>query len=106
MIQLIDFYADWCGPCKVMEPIFKELEKDYQDKVEFRRVDVDVENAFSSQYGVMSIPTFVILKDGKEASRKIGAMPKKKLKIGLIPIYKEMRPPWRIHVKRKACPIK
>ena len=76
MIQLIDFYADWCGPCKVMEPIFKELEKDYQDKVEFRRVDVDVENAFSSQYGVMSIPTFVILKDGKEVSRKIGAMPK------------------------------
>jgi len=80
MIQLIDFYADWCGPCKVMEPIFKELEKDYQDKVEFRRVDVDVENAFSSQYGVMSIPTFVILKDGKEVSRKIGAMPKEVIK--------------------------
>mgnify|MGYP000751180701 CR=1 FL=1 len=80
MIQLIDFYADWCGPCKVMEPIFKELEKDYQDKVEFRRVDVDVENAFSSQYGVMSIPTFVILKDGKEVSRKIGAMPKEIIK--------------------------
>ncbi|HLB51326.1 thioredoxin [candidate division WWE3 bacterium RIFCSPHIGHO2_12_FULL_38_15] len=80
MIQLIDFYADWCGPCKVMEPIFKELEKDYQGKVEFRRVDVDVENAFSSQYGVMSIPTFVILKDGKEASRKIGAMPKEIIK--------------------------
>ena len=77
---LMDFYADWCGPCKVMEPIFKELEKDYQDKVEFRRVDVDVENAFSSQYGVMSIPTFVILKDGKEASRKIGAMPKEIIK--------------------------
>ena len=59
-----------------MEPIFKDLEKDFQGKVEFKRVDVDVENAVSSQYGVMSIPTFVIIKDGKETSRKIGAMPK------------------------------
>ncbi|HLC93719.1 MAG TPA: thioredoxin [Patescibacteria group bacterium] len=77
MIQLLDFYADWCGPCQVMKPIFKEIEKDYEGKVEFRQVDVETDGAAeAAQYGVMSIPTFVILKEGKEVSRKIGAMPK------------------------------
>lgn len=80
MLQLLDFYADWCGPCKVMKPIFDEIDKDYAGKVEFKKVDVDAEPALASQFGVMSIPTFVILKDGKEVSRKIGAMPKDILK--------------------------
>jgi len=80
MLQLLDFYADWCGPCKVMKPIFDEIDKDYVGKVEFKKVDVDAEPALASQFGVMSIPTFVILKDGKEVSRKIGAMPKDILK--------------------------
>jgi thioredoxin 1 len=80
MIQLLDFYADWCGPCKVMAPVFEEIEKDYAGKVQFKKIDVDVDGATAAQYGVMSIPTFVILKDGKEHSRKIGAMPKDVLK--------------------------
>lgn len=80
MITLYDFYAEWCGPCKIMRPIFEELEKSYSGKVEFKKIDVDTDNTTSSQYGVMSIPTFVIVKDGKELSRKIGAMPKDVLK--------------------------
>ena len=80
MIQLLDFYADWCGPCQVMKPVFKEIEKDYEGKVEFKQVDVEPDGTQATQFGVMSIPTFVILKEGKEVSRKIGAMPKDVLK--------------------------
>ena len=80
MIQLLDFYADWCGPCQVMKPIFKEVEKDYEGKVEFKQVDVETNSEVASQYGVLSIPTFVIVKEGKEEARKVGAMPKDVLK--------------------------
>jgi thioredoxin len=80
MITLIDFYAEWCGPCKAMKPIFAELEEEMKDKVEFKKVDVDAEGAEAGKYGVASIPTFVILKNGVEVSRKTGAMPKQILK--------------------------
>jgi len=80
MIQLIDFYADWCGPCKIMEPIFQELEKEYQGKVEFKRIDVEADAETSSRYSVLSIPTFVLQKDDKEIDRKVGAMPKEILR--------------------------
>lgn len=80
MFQFIDFYADWCGPCQAMKPVFEEVEKDYEGKVEFKKVDVEVEGAMAQEYGVVSIPTFVILKDGKEVARKMGAMPKEVLK--------------------------
>jgi thioredoxin 1 len=79
MITLIDFYADWCGPCKIMEPIFEDIKKDYQDKVEFKKVDVEEDNAKAMKFGVMSIPTFVIMKDDKEVDRRLGAMPKDRL---------------------------
>lgn len=76
MITLIDFYADWCGPCKIMEPIFEDIKKDYEDKIEFKKVDVEEDNAKAMKFGVMSIPTFVIMKDDKEVDRRLGAMPK------------------------------
>ncbi len=76
----IDFYADWCGPCQIMKPTFAELEKEYAGKIEFKKVDVETDSAMAAQYGIMSIPTFVILKDGKEVARKLGAMPKDSLK--------------------------
>lgn len=80
MIQILDFYADWCGPCKMVEPIFEQLEKEYTGKAEFKRVDVEAEGALANQYGIQSIPTFVMIKDGKEIDRKNGAYPKDVLK--------------------------
>lgn len=76
MLQLLDFYADWCGPCVMMKPIFEELEQMFLDKVEFKKVDVEEEGAMAQQYGVMSIPTFVLLKDGKEVARRTGVVAK------------------------------
>lgn len=76
MIEFADFFADWCGPCKIMEPIFEEVKKDYEGKVKFTEVDVEADGEKAAEFGVMSIPTYVILKDGKEVDRKSGAMPK------------------------------
>ena len=76
MIKLIDFYADWCGPCRMMKPIFAEVETEYAGKVEFEKVDVEANNAMAAQFGIHSIPTFVIMKEDVEVSRKQGAMSK------------------------------
>ncbi len=78
-VTFIDFWAVWCGPCKIMNPIVDELEKEFEGKVEFEKIDVDKDNEKSSKFGVMSIPTFVVLKDGQEVGRKIGAVPKAEL---------------------------
>lgn len=80
MITLLDFYADWCGPCKIMAPVFAELEKEYEGRAEFKKVDVETNGEMAQQYHIMSIPTFVIVRDGKEVSRKTGAMPKEVIK--------------------------
>ena len=80
MIKVLDFYADWCGPCKVMTPIFAELKAEYAGKVEFESIDVESDRSTASRYQVMSIPTFVILKNEKEIARRPGAMPKEALK--------------------------
>lgn len=76
MIKVIDFYADWCGPCQVMKPVMAEVEKQFEGKAEFEQVDVEANGALAAQFGVMSIPTFVILKDNEEVARRMGAMPK------------------------------
>ena len=79
-VELLDFYADWCGPCKVMDPIIHELSQTWGDKVKIIKIDVDKEQDKSMQFGVMSIPTYVVMKDGKEVERLIGAVPKQTLK--------------------------
>lgn len=80
MIKLIDFYATWCAPCQVMKSILEELEKELSGQVEFEKIDVDQNQIMASNYGVLSIPTYVIEKQGKELDRKIGAMSKETLK--------------------------
>lgn len=68
---LVDFYAEWCGPCKMAEPVLEELSESYKDKILFVKVNVD-ENQIPSKYGVMSIPTTILFKDGNEIGRQTG----------------------------------
>lgn len=75
-VKLLDFWAEWCGPCRMMEPIFEELKKEYKEKVEFVEINVDEDPSTASKYGVMSIPTYVVEKDGKEVARRVGFTPK------------------------------
>lgn len=76
---LVDFYADWCGPCKMMAPVVEELSEEYKEKAVFGKVNVDENPSLAQKYGVMSIPTFVILKDGQVAGKAMGAIDKKEL---------------------------
>lgn len=78
-VKLLDFWAAWCGPCKVMNPVIEELEKALAGKAEVVKINVDENQAKASEYGVMSIPTYVVLKDGKEVGRKIGVTSKSDL---------------------------
>ncbi len=79
MVTLLDFWAPWCGPCKIMNPVIDELEKEMGDKLKVERINVDEDPAKSQQLGVMSIPTYIVMKDGKEVGRKIGVTPKAEL---------------------------
>ncbi len=78
-VKLIDFWAPWCAPCRIMNPILEEIEKELAGKFEMVKINVDEDPASSSKYGVMSIPTYVIEKDGKEVDRKIGVTAKAEL---------------------------
>lgn len=80
MITLMDFYADWCGPCHAMKPVFEKVMPDYNGKVSLEKIDVDQNQAKAQEYGVMSIPTMVIIKDGKEVDRRIGMLPENGLR--------------------------
>lgn len=79
MIKLLDFWAFWCEPCQMMKPIVKELEKELSGKVEVVEINVDENGSEAAKYGVMGIPTFVVLKDGKEVGRKVGVTSKSEL---------------------------
>lgn len=73
---LIDFYADWCGPCKMLAPIVEEVASEHED-LKVVRINVDNEESIAMNYQIMSIPTLVLIKDGKEVDRVIGAVQKK-----------------------------
>jgi len=73
--EVIDFWATWCGPCKLMNPILDEVEKENPD-LTITRIDIDSDKDMVEQYNIQSVPTYIILKDGKEVDRIIGAKPK------------------------------
>ena len=70
---IVDFWADWCGPCKFIAPYFEELSSQYQGKLRFVKVDTDANPRTPMRYGIQGIPTFIIFKDGSEATRVVGA---------------------------------
>jgi len=71
----VDFYATWCGPCQMMMPVIEELAKEAKDFI-VAKLDIDQAPEIAAKYNVMSVPTFMVFKDGKEAVRMMGAMPK------------------------------
>ncbi len=76
---LVDFYADWCGPCRAIAPIIEEIATELDGKLKVVKLDVDQNPKTAMQYGVQSIPTLLIFKNGKEVERLIGYMSKSKL---------------------------
>ena len=75
---IIDFWAEWCGPCKKLAPIYEELSEEIED-VNFGKVDMEEEQQIGTQLGVRALPTLVIMKGDEEVARKTGSMPKEKL---------------------------
>jgi thioredoxin 1 len=76
---LVDFWAAWCGPCKAIAPVVEELAGEYEGKMKVMKLDVDENPRTPTTYGVQSIPTLLIFKDGRPAERIVGAVPKKLL---------------------------
>ena len=76
-IAVVDFYATWCGPCKMFGPVFEEVSK--ESNINFVKIDVDKENDIARRYGVMTIPTVILFKNGEEVKRNIGYMSEEEL---------------------------
>lgn len=80
---LVDFWAAWCGPCRMIAPVIEEIANDNWDKMKFVKLNVDENQKMPANYGVMSIPTLIVFEKGEVKKKLIGAMPKKKLEAEL-----------------------
>jgi thioredoxin 1 len=78
-LVLVDFWAPWCGPCKMIAPVLEELDSELGDKVKIVKLDVDENQETAGKYGVMSIPTLLLLKDGEVVDKVVGFQPKEAL---------------------------
>ncbi|MEC7839620.1 MAG: thioredoxin [Chlamydiota bacterium] len=75
-VTLVDFYADWCGPCRMIAPIFEELSNEMHGKAKIAKVDIEAAQNVTANFGVTSIPTIILFKDGKEIERVVGVRDK------------------------------
>ncbi|HEI7792737.1 TPA: thioredoxin [Staphylococcus aureus] len=78
-VQLVDFWATWCGPCKMIAPVLEELAADYEGKADILKLDVDENPSTAAKYEVMSIPTLIVFKDGQPGDKVVGFQPKENL---------------------------
>jgi thioredoxin 1 len=76
---LVDFWAEWCGPCKMIAPILDEVSKDYGDKVQIAKINVDENQGVPAKFGIRGIPTLILFKNGAVAAQKVGALSKSQL---------------------------
>lgn len=79
-VVLIDFGAEWCGPCKTLLPILEKVSKDYEGKMNIYSVDIDRSPSLAARHGVMSVPTMLVFKDGRQIDRMVGLLPERELK--------------------------
>jgi len=80
---LVDFWAEWCGPCRMVGPVVDEISQDFAGRIKVAKLDVDAEPGLAGRFGVLSIPTIVLFKDGAPAAAVIGAQPKGAIERGL-----------------------
>jgi thioredoxin 1 len=71
-----DFWAEWCGPCKMIAPVLKDLARDYKDKIKIAKIDVDAEIELAQQFNIVSIPTILVFSKGQVVKQQIGAVPR------------------------------
>lgn len=83
---IVDFWAEWCGPCRMIGPIVEELSEDYKDQVVCTKLDVDSNPGVASKYGIRNIPTVLFFKDGEIVDKQVGAVPKSNLEAKLTPL--------------------
>lgn len=86
---LTDFWAEWCGPCHMIAPVLEEIAEEYDGKLQIAKLDVDHNQDVAMAYGVMSIPTLILFKNGKAVQRLIGFMPKDRLLAKLQPFLED-----------------
>lgn len=80
LLVLVDFWAEWCGPCRVVSPIVDELAREYRSELKVLKVDVDENQTTAMRFQIMSIPTLLFLKNGQEVDKIVGALPKNAIK--------------------------